>query len=239
MSSIGERLKRALNLRDRSVRAFQKAMEERHAMGSSAPAIYRYLRGEATPTLQFIEAAASWLEVRREWLAFGEGEITEDLEARARFQKFIELPELTDLDVQDALEGVPEERRDAIAGRYRTAMARFSKKLQDAALSGDVWMELEGRKALLQAAVAYLVGEEELFRRVSSLSPWAEDEAEHLRGRDDLFLRSSSSPGWRVMREDRVLAMFADRVRGLGERTDEFWDAHSPVLDPRREDYEL
>ena len=49
--------------------------------GSSYPMVHRYLKGSAEPSLSFLRHAADILHVRYEWLAVGQGGMTEDEEA--------------------------------------------------------------------------------------------------------------------------------------------------------------
>lgn len=81
MSNIAERLSRAVRNHSRSLSAFQQAMNDRNVPGTSIPAIYRYLRGEITPSVEFLTAAADVLGVRAAWLILGEGGMIEDQSA--------------------------------------------------------------------------------------------------------------------------------------------------------------
>lgn len=72
MTTIADRLQEALALRGLKIRAFHRLMHEKKVLGNSYPAIHRYLRGEQTPSVDFLLAAADLLEVRPAWLAFGE-----------------------------------------------------------------------------------------------------------------------------------------------------------------------
>jgi hypothetical protein len=89
--TVGKRLRWAIVRRPamgkkRGVRAFQRAIEERAGKlekkgrrlpGITLPSIMTYLNDVTTPSIEFLHEAASVLDVREAWLAFGEGERTE------------------------------------------------------------------------------------------------------------------------------------------------------------------
>lgn len=83
-TDLHERLARAVrdwHGSERGQRAFQRAMEAysegrvgeggRAIPGVSRPMLHQYLKGKATPPLEFVEAAAQVLGVPFEWLAIG------------------------------------------------------------------------------------------------------------------------------------------------------------------------
>lgn len=70
---IGSRMRKALDLRGMSVRAFHREMSERGVRGASYPTIHRYLSDKSAPSVAFLKSAAELLEVRESWLAQGEG----------------------------------------------------------------------------------------------------------------------------------------------------------------------
>ena len=78
--TVGERLKAAIVACGYSIRKFQAAVKERGAPGASYPTVHRYLKNKSEPTAPFLREAADLLGVRYEWLAVGQGEMTEDLE---------------------------------------------------------------------------------------------------------------------------------------------------------------
>lgn len=88
MDTFGQRLRRAIEEWG-SIRAFQRAMEERLADtdvdGYSYPSINEYLKGEVSPRLAFVEHAAAVLGVRPAWLVTGDGEPTDAEEAASRY----------------------------------------------------------------------------------------------------------------------------------------------------------
>ena len=95
--TIGARLRQAIKQwRSGSIREFQREMKARGAPRSTYPTINGYLKDETEPPPSFFTEAAPLLNVRREWLAFGTGQQTEQEEQ-----------------AQSALEGAtPSERRE-------------------------------------------------------------------------------------------------------------------------------
>jgi transcriptional regulator with XRE-family HTH domain len=53
-------------------------MQGREVGGTSYPAVHRYLKGEVTPSIEFLTAAAQLLGVREAWLMTGQGQSTEE-----------------------------------------------------------------------------------------------------------------------------------------------------------------
>lgn len=87
-SGYAERLTRARERGPRpiSVRALHKALEKGfpNLRGTSYGGVRHYAEGKVTaPRVELLRAMADVLEVRPDWLAFGEGEMTEAME-RAR-----------------------------------------------------------------------------------------------------------------------------------------------------------
>jgi transcriptional regulator with XRE-family HTH domain len=76
-AGIAQRLKQAMKARQMSTRAFQMEMDGQGVPGASTGAVYRYLSAEATPAVEFLQAAADVLRVKVEWLTYGSGEPTE------------------------------------------------------------------------------------------------------------------------------------------------------------------
>lgn len=74
---VSARLDRALGGRD--IRWLQKELEGRGAPNSTYSSVYRYVRGRVEPPLDWIRSAADVLGVRAPWLAFGQGQPTEEL----------------------------------------------------------------------------------------------------------------------------------------------------------------
>jgi transcriptional regulator with XRE-family HTH domain len=70
---LAERLQQGLQRRGHTPAELHDAMAERGIPGNSLPAIYRYLRAEVAPSIQFLLATAEWLNIRPAWLITGEG----------------------------------------------------------------------------------------------------------------------------------------------------------------------
>lgn len=81
VTTVGERLRAAIEESSLSVVEFTRRLEERPEAeafrGTSRAMIYRYFSGDASPTLGLLEAAAEILGVRLSWLVTGEGQQTE------------------------------------------------------------------------------------------------------------------------------------------------------------------
>lgn len=60
---------------------FIHAVRERGVRGSSQTSVYRYVKAQIVPGIDFLAAAADVLGIRRSWLLFGEGAQTEAEEA--------------------------------------------------------------------------------------------------------------------------------------------------------------
>ncbi len=60
---------------------FLHAVRERGVRGSSQTSVYRYVKAQIVPGIDFLVEAADVLGVRRSWLLFGEGEQTKAEEA--------------------------------------------------------------------------------------------------------------------------------------------------------------
>ena len=82
--TVGQRLQRALDAWDHGVMAFVEEMKRKlegsGVRGATYPAIKRYLDEAAKPSIEFLEAAASVLGVRKEWLVAEQGEMTAERE---------------------------------------------------------------------------------------------------------------------------------------------------------------
>ena len=60
---------------------FLSAVRDRGVRGGSPTSVYRYVKAQIVPGIDFLVEAADVLGVRRDWLLFGEGEQTEAEEA--------------------------------------------------------------------------------------------------------------------------------------------------------------
>jgi hypothetical protein len=77
-AEIGGRLRKALERQDhRSIRSFAFALEETGVRGHTYSSVYDYVVGKVQPRPEWIATAAKILGVRAEWLASGEGEMTQ------------------------------------------------------------------------------------------------------------------------------------------------------------------
>lgn len=70
-AAVGIRLQRAMNARGWSPRDLGERLEKKGVRGANHVSIYRYARGERTPSVEFLTAAAEELQVRAQWLADG------------------------------------------------------------------------------------------------------------------------------------------------------------------------
>ena len=222
-TTVADRLQQAVRDRFPDVLAFQRAMQKKGVTGSSQGSVYAYIGGASVPSLEFLKAAAEILNVRPEWLMLGSGPRTEE-EHRRELERLMSLGDLRGRDVEAAFAALSEEDQVRHVGK-RAAIARFSTKLTDA--GSTTFSDPDDRDAVLRAALLFLIGVEELFGRVTSPNP--DEDLTRRMGYDWLFLRSSSSRGWRTTWEDAVLDLFSRRVKGLGERSNDIWDTHAPL----------
>jgi len=257
------RLRTALERREISIREFQRLMEATGIEGTSYPAVHRALQGKPVPAIDFLEGAARILDVRREWLILGAGEMTEEEQRKTTEApeppamrgadvdlKNVETILKENLDFVRPLIGDHDRARAIIRFQERqSAVRRFARKLADAEWPDSPWQRLGKRRRgeLYAAAARFLVGVERLFDDIGTgatvgrkmnedeegnYSPWF-DRVSYTRDKrvpfaEDLFLGESWSRGWYVVWSDAVLDLFARRVKGLGERTGTFIDAHVP-----------
>lgn len=119
--ALGQRLERALErYAPEEIRgdkqAFQQALRDRMGsensrQGTSYPAVLGYFAGKVTPSLPWVLEASALLNVRVSWLAFGEGEPTEDEEREAAFLGTLSTAVAAGPDVVEHEEGVRYWRR--------------------------------------------------------------------------------------------------------------------------------
>ena len=81
--TFGERLRTELKSQDVSIRAFHFKLHEQKVRGSSYSSVRSYIDDTAKPPLEFIRAAAEFLNVREAYLESGEPPRT-DAEAQVR-----------------------------------------------------------------------------------------------------------------------------------------------------------
>lgn len=72
-SPVTERLREALRLRNRSPYWLQRQLSRQGVPGSSTGSVNRYVRGEITPPIEFLQTAARALDVFEPWLLSGYG----------------------------------------------------------------------------------------------------------------------------------------------------------------------
>ena len=87
--SISDRLNERIDHRFRSIREFQKAVEEvatEGMRGISYGSVYQYVKGGLEPPLSFLRPAADVLGVKLGWLITGEGPRTDDEERVTRYE---------------------------------------------------------------------------------------------------------------------------------------------------------
>lgn len=73
LSPLVERLQEALRRKNRSPYWLQRELAKQGVTGSSTGSMSRYMRGEITPPLEFLQAAAQTLGVFEPWLLSGYG----------------------------------------------------------------------------------------------------------------------------------------------------------------------
>ena len=194
--------------------------------GSSYPVIHRYLKGTATPPVEFLEAASDILNVRSAWLAFGEGPRDEE-EARLASQSFrVEEQRVAISPVQQAADVLGHQGRQPNERQY-AAVDRFHAKLWDADFPESPWGDDEGNRiAILVAAFEFLVAADASAVEIGDARA---DDRDPKIDRDLLLSASVASPGWYVVWSDAVLHAFSLRVKGLGERSGRYGDSHGLV----------
>lgn len=147
--SLADRLERALEQRDESIRGFQKQMEERDVRGSSYPSVHGYVRGDATPSVEFLREAADVLGVREEWLVLGKGEPTAPEEGLAGLRGSGSGPqERLRERICSAYPGV-ERMRVAEQEVFMSVLARYAMSAPDAA---ELPMSEQGVRRLVELA---------------------------------------------------------------------------------------
>lgn len=82
---LGQRLESAIRQRG-SVVAFAGELNELGIRGASRPSIYSYVRGDVTPSDEFLRATAAITGVRLVWLKYGHGEVTAEAQENAEIQ---------------------------------------------------------------------------------------------------------------------------------------------------------
>lgn len=225
MATVAERLQQALHQwnpgtgREPSIRQFQQELEMRSGVrGTTYASVHSYFSGRApSPPLSFLEAAADILGVRAAWLAFDDGEMTEELETRRRgaldrrgFETYPSVfwEEFDATWIEDQFPNPPS-WKDLL---HRWALLRFARKLSDStppphAPQEALWEEEDTRRQLLKAAGLFLRAVDDGFEKAGTDSGAFES---------GILLRGSAEVEWHTPWSDAVLDLFSRQVRGLG-----------------------
>lgn len=116
MTGFGGRLRDSLAIAGLSVREFQRRLEEQNVLGSSLPAVHRYLTDKTSPSVEWASAAARLVRVRLAWLLAGEGSasVSDDIASPKR-------ADFAEVALEDAPEWIPSGAKGqfmALAYRY-------------------------------------------------------------------------------------------------------------------------
>ena len=144
MGTVEGRLEKARKEANRSIRSLQQALHDKKVPvpGSSYANVHAYFKGRTRPTLEFIKAAAEELGVKPEWLAFGNGWMTEreqrEAEAAAALLEREEEREgslfnermLEELEGLDRLDPSVHLALHALVHRWLAAMERSGRELE-------------------------------------------------------------------------------------------------------------
>lgn len=233
-----------------SLRNFHRTLAAAHSddpgTTTSYSAIQKYVAGETEPSISFLEAAASILQVRPVWLMAGEGSPTKVTElARVK----ADLRSISGSWWEDSAQDLVvnwSAGSDRRSDDRRHAILRFGRKLADAEFASADWFYPERREELIREAMDFLVLVDGFFKGPESAQaepPGAESTAEQRRealdermrlsDRHQLIIAESESKSWYVTWADEVLALFSLRVQGLGIRTDGLEDSHFPIASRR------
>lgn len=251
--SVAQRLDAEIQRQFGTVYKFQKELAARNKQrkpkdrikGTSTPSIHAYLKGGtdgSVPGVDFLQVAAEILGVRPSWLAFGTGPRSDEEERIERSKAYAAMLERP-TPYSAAIDEV-QQRGFQSNSRQNAALERFQAKLDASDFPGSPWAASTDRVTVLAAALEFLVVADVAAKVAMRVDRDADMNSATSAGYHDLLFRAtSSSPGWYVMWSDAILHAFAFRVKGMGERTGEFWDSHAPAagragdLDP--EDYRM
>ena len=172
--------------------------------GVTYAAISTYVQGEVLPSIEWIEAAAEFLGVRHEWLAWGIGEPTDEEERRQRASAPSEYSALDTRAWAALLSECPDLSRGVSdfvqVPILRVAHLYFAKELQHRGIrpSGDVEISVEERGDLwVQVCAAIGAALHAPLDALPAGSLWGT-------GRDDYFMTMTLAL--------KSLAQFADRA---------------------------
>lgn len=212
--TFGSRLRYAINQSEYSIRGFQEEISGAVDGGITYPTINSYLKDDTEPRRDFVEAAAKILGVRSAWLAFGDGEPTEDQQGRqARDWTFRAL--------------VAAQKQEAHLIRYEldlgdppqydlraTALFRFTQKLDHALHRDAPWATPAARALLLEEVGRLLVGIDQLY--ATRNVPLRGDEP--TRPHSGCFVEDwDLNKGGFVLWYDAILGLLSQRIAGLGK----------------------
>lgn len=86
--TVSARLESALEFRGVSILALHKTLQEMEVPGvASYGTVYRYIKGDSPPTIEFVSSVCEFLRIRKTWAFTGEGEPTEIGEMRRSYQR--------------------------------------------------------------------------------------------------------------------------------------------------------
>lgn len=204
VAELPVRLGRAIEKRFPDVKSFQQVLQREGVKGSSPGSVYAYVDGRAVPSLEFLTAAAEHLNVRVAWLAFGEGEPTEQLERKARGGNLLAFWErVAEEEARLINECLPHANLEA-----RAALQRFADRLEVAGGDEAFWKEPAGKRAVIAGAARYLLSVESAFREA------AEEFKRELatNSAPDVDQQYRSSPAQQGVWYDLVLLTFFQRM---------------------------
>jgi hypothetical protein len=265
-ATVGERLRLALAVRKRSIRALHKALQGDELPGTSYAALHRYVKDKAQPPADFLAATARELRVRPEWLLLGEGpafqetweqereherravfEAGREAEQQARLAQAREREQRAELDepwnYMTFTRNLPLGPEPMATHRLR-AIRRFLRKLEDADLANPQrgFINVSSRLALLYAAGVFLVRVDEAFAAAARPSEEGDDYYRGGRGRDwliEVLVDGTTPPESIVAWHDAALDLFGRRVRWLGARDEHSRDLGDDARDDETEDLSL
>lgn len=204
VADLHVRLAQAIDKQFSDVKSFQQVLQREGVKGSSPGSVYAYVDGRAVPSLEFLTAAAERLNVRVAWLAFGEGEPTEQLERKARGGNLLDFwQRVAEEEARLINECLPHANLEA-----RAALQRFADMLEVTGGDDAFWKDPAGKRAVIAGAARYLLGVDKAFRQA----------AEELkrepatRSAPDVDQQFRSSPAQQGVWYDLVLLAFFQRM---------------------------
>jgi len=222
MERVADRLKTALDYRDKSRRWLHKRLEEREVRGHSYASVHSYVRGDPDkrdpePPLEVVRTAAELLDVRVAWLAFDEGEMTEELEDERRDPLRDELQRLRER--SPVLRNLP-------TGASETFLDLWL-AYQRQAPGGGGLREVEGGDE-----VAMELADDLLFLLTLPLQAWGFEEPIWLAGRAvETMEWPGREPDYTTYFHQQILALsLVIKLRKQGDRLNEWHNSPVPRL---------